>query len=102
MTKIQSYELAEVAAHDLSEIYDYTALEYGNDQAIKYLASFEKMFDTLVKQPRMGKDRPEIVKGLRSLVYERHTIFYRIMKVKIRIVRVLHTSRDVLKFLKES
>lgn len=99
MNNIQSYKLADIAERDVSEIYDYTALEYSTDQAIKYLTSLDKAFGVLVEQPFIGKDRSEIRKELRSFVYEKHTIFYRIMTDYIRIVRVLHSRSDIPKFL---
>lgn len=58
------------------------------------------MFLTLIDQPELGRMRNEIRSELRSLVYEKHIIFYRVMNDNIRIIRVLHGSRDIPKFLK--
>ena len=36
---IKRYELSAVAEEDLSNIYDYTASEFGKEQAVKYLTA---------------------------------------------------------------
>lgn len=93
------YELSQTADNDLDEIFDYTAAQFGIAQAIKYLSGFEDVFENLCKNPRSGRERIEIRKDLRSVSKESHTVFYRILKDRIWIVRVLHGSRDIAKFL---
>ncbi|HHZ83589.1 MAG TPA: hypothetical protein EYN60_06230, partial [Nitrospirales bacterium] len=56
-------------------------------------------FDRLIENPKFGKAREEIRAELRSLVWEQHVVFYRMIEDHIRIVRILHGSRDVRKFL---
>lgn len=90
------YELSQEADLDLEDIFDYTAIEFGIDQAVQYLMGFEELFKLLSINPRMGKERNEIRIGLRSIVKESHIVFYRITSHSIRIVRVLHTSRDII------
>ena len=92
------YELSLEADRDLDEIFDYTNQEFGVDQAIKYLIDFEIVFESLCSNPRLGRPRDEVRKGLRSVSKERHTVFYKIMKDRVWIVRVLHGSRDIHKF----
>ena len=93
------YELSQAADNDLDEIYDYTTKQFGVDQAIKYLSGFEVVFESLCSNPKLGRERIELKKGLRSISSESHTIFYRILKDRIRIVRILHGSRDIIRFL---
>ena len=97
---IRRYVLSTVAEEDIGAIYDYTLSEFGENQAVKYLTGLEQKYLTLIDQPKLGRKREEIRSELRSLVYEKHVIFYRIMKESIRIIRVLHGSRDLPKFLK--
>ena len=100
MTPAQyAYELSQEADNDLQEIYDYTADQFGVDQAIKYLLGLEELFYLLCTHPQTGRVRNEIRKGVRSSSYVSHIVFYRIVDKRIRIVRVLHTSRDIPKFL---
>lgn len=93
------YALSLEADNDLDEIFDYTVEQFGIEQAIKYLSGFEQLFENLGNHPKSGRSRNEIRKGLRSISYISHTVFYRIMEDHLRIVRILHASRDVVKFL---
>lgn len=95
MGNISTYELSIEADQDISDIYDYTYLEFGDDQAITYLADLEPVLLKLVDYPELGRARPEIRAGLRSFAYQNHVIFYRILETHIRVVRVLHGSRDL-------
>lgn len=85
------------AEKDLENIFDYTFEKFGVDQAVKYVSSFDNVFDSLVKSPPMGRERKEIRSELSSLAKENHVVFYRIMDSKIRIVRIIHGSRDLPK-----
>lgn len=92
------YILSEIADKDLEEIFDYTFDEFGFDQAEKYLLEIEEIFQNLIINPQIGKKRDEIKQGLYSFPKDNHIIFYRISDKHIRIVRVLHGSRDIPKY----
>ncbi|WP_363315644.1 type II toxin-antitoxin system RelE/ParE family toxin [Chryseobacterium sp. sg2396] len=49
----------------------------------------------MVMNPYSGKKRNEVKSGLYSFPKDHHVIFYRILDDHIRIVRVLHGSRDI-------
>jgi len=99
MVQTISYVLADVAELDISDIYDYTVTTHGVTQASTYLSGLENTLQTLITNPTLGKHRPEIRDGLRSFLYEEHTIFYRVIRDHIRIVRILHARRDMPKYL---
>ena len=92
---ITFYELSATADQDVEDIYDYAKQEYGEDQAEAYTLELEIFLDQLVANPEMGKKRDEIRTGLRSFPKGHHIIFYRILSDRIRIVRVLHSRRDL-------
>ena len=92
------YILSEIADKDLEDIFDYTLDEFGFDQAEKYLLEIEGIFQNLIINPQIGKKRDEIKQGLYSFPKDNHIIFYRILDNHIRIVRVLHGSRDISKY----
>jgi len=100
MAKFSHYALAEIADQDLVDIYEYTEKEFGQDQAVTYLLSLEAVLNGLLENPLLGKERNEIKNGLRGFTHKEHVIFYRILEKHIRIVRVLHGSRDLPIFLK--
>ncbi len=93
------YVLSEEAAADINEIFEFGEHKFGNTQAIKYLIDLEKHFDKLSDNPDIGRERSDIKKGLYSLPYRSHIIFYRKLKGKLRIVRVLYGGRDLIRFL---
>lgn len=97
MTK-RDYILSESADKDLEDIFDYTEVQFGFDQAEKYLIEIENVFQNLVKNPESGRKRDEIKEGLYSFPKDNHVIFYRNLDAHVRIVRVLHGSRDIPKY----
>jgi len=94
---ISSFKLSLQAEQDIDALFDYTEKEFSFDQALTYVLEFEPIFQLLIRNPELGKVRDEIKPGLRSIPKEAHVIFYRIMKNHIRIVRILHSSRDILR-----
>jgi len=98
MRRMKTYRLSSEADEDLSEIYDYTESEFGTNQAVQYLSDFEDIFNKLIRNPEIGRARPEIKVGLRSIVKESHVVFYRMMSDYIKIVRVLHSRKDLRNF----
>ncbi len=94
---ISSYELSSEADQDISDIFDYTEVEFGLDQAVSYVSAFDACFAQLIENPELGRERGEIREALRSIASGSHTVFYRIFKDHIRIVRILHGSRDLPK-----
>jgi toxin ParE1/3/4 len=93
------YRLSQEADQDLEDIFDYTAREFGVDQAIAYVSGFDEVFVGLAANPGLGRKRDEIRSSLRSFVNGSHTIFYRVLKSHLHIVRILHGSRDIIKFI---
>lgn len=97
---IKKYILSQEADFDLEDIFDYTKEEFGLDQAVHYLTEINILFEKLILTPHAGRSRNEIKLGLYSIMVNQHIIFYRILTSHIRIVRVMHGSRDLPKFLK--
>ena len=74
--------------------------EFGFKLAFTYLESFETKFQSLLENPKIGRNRNEIKTDLRIILKNEHLVFYRIMDNHIRIVCVLHQSRDLPKFFR--
>jgi toxin ParE1/3/4 len=94
------YILSKKTQEDVESIYEFGVHTFGEDQALNYLIELRAHFELLLNNLKIGKQRVEIKDGLYSLPYASHIIFYRILKNHARIVRVLHGSRDLRKFLK--
>ena len=94
------YILSKKTQEDIDAIYEFGVYKFGQDQGLNYLIELRAHFEVILKNPEIGKQRDEIKNGLYSLPYASNIIFYRILKNHLRIVRVLHGSRDLRKFLK--
>lgn len=97
---MDNYVLSKKAEEDIESIYHYGNYRFGKNLAVQYLIGLESSFEKLYENPAIGKLRNEIKVGLYSFPFISHVIFYRILQNHIRIVRVLHGSRDVEKFFK--
>lgn len=91
--------LSKAADADLEDIFDYTLDEFGVEQAVAYVSGFDEAFEMISENPEIGRERKEIREELRSLVKDKHIIFYRSLNDHVRIVRILHGSRDLPRFL---
>jgi len=92
------YELSLEAVDDLENIFEYTLYQFGYDQAIKYLDTFDAIFDNLCLNPYLGRIRGELIAELRSINHKNHLIFYRIKNNKIIILRILYGARDLPRY----
>lgn len=101
MANPREYRLSQEADQDLEDIFEYTQSEFGLNQAIDYLNECEVIFSQLLQNPKMGRTRNEIKQNLRCFPKGSHIIFYRILQDHIRIVRILHASRDYPQFFEE-
>jgi toxin ParE1/3/4 len=93
--KLLGYNLSKEADLDLEDIFDYTDNAHSFNQAVSYLSDLDSVFESLVIHPEIGRQRDEIKTGLYSISEQEHVVFYRILENHIRIVRVLHGSKDI-------
>lgn len=94
-----NYVISEQAAADIDEIFEFGEYKFGVPQALHYLIGLEEHFQKLRDNPDIGRERNDIKKGLYSLAYISHIIFYRKLEDRLRIVRVLYGGRDLIRFL---
>jgi len=90
-----AYQLTHIADHDLIEIWRESKEQWGSRQADKYLNELESCFIELAQHPKLGRNRPEIKQGYRSIPRNKHLIFYRQHCGIIEIIRVLHQRMEV-------
>lgn len=89
------YTLSLQAERDVEEIWQYTELEWGEEQADIYVQRIEDALTGLAKNPGIGRQRDEVRPGYRSLLVERHIVFYRLHEGQVEVARILHASMDV-------
>ncbi|TKB93177.1 MAG: type II toxin-antitoxin system RelE/ParE family toxin [Nitrospira sp.] len=90
-----SYSLSSKAAADLEDIYEYTIIHFGLEQARVYLLGLHGRFQMLAEQPTQGRKADELAPGLRRVEYQSHVVFYIPKDHGVLIVRVLHQRMDV-------
>ena len=79
---------------DIDDILLYTRKQWGVDQRRRYGTQLRQGMRSLVERPELGRTRDEVYSGCRSLVIERHVVYYRIAENEIIVGRVLHSSQD--------
>ena len=92
---MSSYSLSPEAKKDLLDIHAYTQNKWGRQQAQKYIYALEKRCDELTQSPHIGRERPEIKPGYKSIAEGKHVIFYRVSDSDIEILRILHGRMDI-------
>jgi toxin ParE1/3/4 len=95
MPKKSKYVLSKRAKADLEGIWLYGLETWSIYQAEQYATGLYEKFDFLVQWPNAGKPAKNIREGYFRYELQSHTIFYRIEKTSVRIVRVLHEKMDM-------
>jgi toxin ParE1/3/4 len=83
----------------LKSISRYTQKTWGLAQRNRYLTQLDHRFQALAENPPMGRSCEAIRAGYRKFHEGRHVIYYMPIADGIEVVRVLHTSMDVERYL---
>lgn len=86
--------IAEQAIEDLMEIWLYIASDSirSADRFIDFL--YENCF-SLCDTPEIGRERPELLPGIRCLPVKRYLVFYRVTQKAIEVARIVSGYRDI-------
>jgi len=87
--------LTEPAIQDIEQIADYIARQSGLDQADRFLNKLDARFVKIAQFPNLGRQRDEILPGLRSLPMDNYLILYMVMGQDVEIFRVVSGYRDL-------
>jgi len=82
------------ACRDLEEIEDYISQD-NPDAADLLIRLVREKCALLSQQPGMGRDRADVLSGLRGFPVGNYIIFYQPVADGIEVVRVLHGARDI-------
>lgn len=93
-----NFYFTEQAEKDLEAIIDFTVQRWGVAQSHNYIDDLEALAQILADNPMLGTERNELSQGLCGFPYQSHVLFYVRTKDGIAIVRVLHTSVDVVRY----
>jgi toxin ParE1/3/4 len=96
------YLLSPAAQADLSEIWDYSARNWGANQADRYILRIREACEDLAAGRERGRPIDDIRSGYRKLAVRLHFLFYRVTDAGlIDVVRILHKRMDVAARLKD-
>lgn len=96
---MQSFELSQAARTDLDSIADFTAAQWGRQQARTYLQCLRERLAHLAQQPSIGRTRSDLAPDLLSFPCESHVIYYKVTKLGIVVVRILHARQDPIRHI---
>jgi toxin ParE1/3/4 len=89
------FRLTEPAIQDIEQIADYIARQSGLNQADGFLNKLDAKFVKIVQFPNLGRQRDEILPGLRSLPMDNYLILYMVIGQDVEIFRVVSGYRDL-------
>ena len=91
-------ELSGRARRDLDEIRDWTIRTWGAAQWQQYYRGMAEAFRRIAAEPACGRPCGSLIKGMRSLTYERHLIYFAPVAqfggLPV-ILRILHQRRNL-------
>lgn len=73
----------------------YTEEQWGQRQQEEYGADLMGAMRNLTVYPYEGKSRDDLRPGLRSMAVRNHLILYRVRPGVIRVLRIVHQSRNI-------
>ncbi len=92
---MQEYILTHQAVEDLNAIWNYTFVQWSEEQADKYYNMLLDKFNLIANNYDLGKQYEEIKNNLLGLIAGKHIIFYRKIDNRIiEITRILHSEMD--------
>ena len=83
------------AIRDLDAIGDYVAARSNEERAEWFLRSVDEKILLHANIPLGGQLRDALRPGMRSFPVGNYVVFYRPLKDGIRVLRILHASRDL-------
>ena len=87
--------ISSAARGDLRNIYRFGRKRWGGQRASLYLEELKNQIWMLVSNAYTGKSRDDVLPGVRGFVVGQHVIFYRLVRDRIEIVRILHGRQDI-------
>ena len=91
---MNQYKLSREAQRDLHDIAQSSEETFGKAQRLKYVQGLQDKAQQLAARPDIGRDRQDLMQGLKSSQYVSHTLYYLVQEDSIAIVRILHKRMD--------
>ena len=102
-TAMPNFFISERAKKDIADIWNYTASEWSEKQAVRYYNELLDTCERIASNPYViGRSYDDVRPDLRGITCGRHIIFFRIISQrKVRIVRILHTRMDFSRHIRK-
>ena len=86
--------IAEQAIEDLMDIWLYIASD-SIRRADRFIDILYEKCISLCATPEIGRERPELLPGIRCLPVKRYLVFYRVTEQAIEVARIVSGYRDI-------
>ena len=96
---MSGYALSPAARADIEGIWDYTVRHWGEAQAERYTRGIRDVCEALGDGTLSGRSAEDIRAGYRKVAVGSHVMFYRVRADAVEIVRILHQSMDVGRYI---
>jgi toxin ParE1/3/4 len=93
------YRLTPAAQRDLAGVFDYTAVQWGVAQAMRYTDLIEAACADAAQAPQRSPDCANIRPGYRRRSVEQHVLYFRPTRYGIAVIRILHHRMDATRHL---
>ena len=90
-----TYKLSKAADRDLKRLFKASLVQFGRLQADVYYDGVVGTLNALAERPLMARERGEYGAGICMHPYRSHVIVYRVVRLDIQIVRILHGRQDL-------
>ena len=91
--------LADDAASDLNELYDYISLHDARQKADRILEQVERAFSRLSEFPERGAHPKELlalgIREYREIFFKPYRIIYRVIERKVYVLLIADGRRDM-------
>jgi toxin ParE1/3/4 len=99
---MKGYILSPAAQADLGDIWDYSARNWGEEQADRYILAIRAACEALADGSKQGRAIDDIRPGYRKLAVASHFLFYRLTDTGlIDVIRILHQRMDIASRLQD-
>ena len=93
------FRLTPAAERDLESIWTYTARQWGQRQADRYIDDLSTAFAQCAEAPETAPSCEHIRSGYRCWRVERHRVYFQVTDYGIAVVRILHERMDAPRHL---
>ena len=93
-------EFSPLAIKDIKGTWQYVS-EQSEEIAAKLIRAISEKCEFLSRNPKIGRERNELIIGLRHFPFKNYNIFYFQTESGVEIYRVLHSLRNVVQVFDE-